>query len=424
MTHKRRRPVNSKQNPHSTPPTPPGKTNASILDSTTFRFVVLISLAHALVHVFELSLSSVEQLVGDEYGLDKAWTGRMGTAFRLPFGLGALLAGYVADRVGPKRMLCVYLFGSMLVSLAMPFATESWQVMFAMVMLGSFASIYHPAGLSLLSQVSTPENRGRALGLHGIFGSLGISGAPLLAGLVLAGTGGAEWRNYYLVLAVPAALVGLLLWRSRFQPESLDVRAVSEHDPTLLNWQRYLIAISATGASGIVYGAFLHFLPRYLDEANLLEFLPRASSRNYLAALALLFGVAGQWIAGRMARPGRLEIQFFCILVANAPFLFWMAFADGFWRLVAACLLALVHFMNQPIYNSMLASIVPARIRSVGYGFSNMVGFGIGALGPSLAGYMQSDKPTYLTLGALSLLAALISVPLIVSRSRADAKSD
>ena len=168
--------------------------------------MILISLAHALVHVFELSLSSVEQVIGDEFQLGKAWTGKLGTAFRLPFGLGALLAGFLADRIGPKRMLCGYLFGSMVVSLAMPFADQPNQVMLAMILLGCFASIYHPAGLSLLSQVSTPENRGRALGIHGILGSLGICAAPFMAAVVFY-LNGDQWRYYYLMLAIPVAVV-------------------------------------------------------------------------------------------------------------------------------------------------------------------------------------------------------------------------
>jgi FSR family fosmidomycin resistance protein-like MFS transporter len=389
--------------------------NPSVLDSTTFRFVLLISLAHALVHVFELSLSSVEQLIGDEFSVGKQWTGMLGTAFRLPFGLGAVLAGYLADRFGARRLLCVFLFGSMAVGMAMPLATTRIQVMTAMIMLGCFASIYHPAGLSLLSRVSTPANRGRALGLHGICGSLGICGAPLLAGLVLSASDG-DWKVLYVVLGVPAAVVGILLLRSRSKTPA--PKAVSHSDDaTTLNWNRYLIAIIASGTSGIVYGAFLHFLPRYLDDSNLLSFVPRESARNYLTAAALLFGVAGQWIAGRMAKPGRLEIQFLCILLGNAPFLFWMAIAQDEWRLVAACLFALVHFMNQPVYNSLLATIVPARNRSIGYGFSNMIGFGVGAFGPAIAGQTHSDQLTYTTLGCISLVSSVLAIPLILSRS-------
>ena len=67
--------------------------------------VLLVSTAHALVHVFELSLPSVEQDLSQEYrpgdeAAQKQLSGRMAGAWRLPFGLGALVAGLLVDRLG------------------------------------------------------------------------------------------------------------------------------------------------------------------------------------------------------------------------------------------------------------------------------------------------------------------------------------
>ncbi|MCA9068794.1 MAG: hypothetical protein KDA84_07720, partial [Planctomycetaceae bacterium] len=81
------------------------------MSSTTFRLVLLVSFAHALVHAFEVSLSSVEQLIAVDFEVTKEATGFLGTVWRIPFGGGALLAGWLADRYGSKRLLLTFLGG-------------------------------------------------------------------------------------------------------------------------------------------------------------------------------------------------------------------------------------------------------------------------------------------------------------------------
>ena len=81
---------------------------------TAFRLILLVSCAHALVHVFELALPSVEQMIGTDLvgktaAENKAATGTLGMAWRLPFGLLAMVAGWMADRYGSRRLLVVYL---------------------------------------------------------------------------------------------------------------------------------------------------------------------------------------------------------------------------------------------------------------------------------------------------------------------------
>jgi hypothetical protein len=94
------------------------------------------------------------------------------------------------------------------------------------------------------------------------------------------------------------------------------------------------------------------------------------------------------------------------IALANAPCLAWMAVADGWWRLASACAFGLFHFMHQPVYNSLVAAYTPPARRSLGFGFSNMMCFGVGGMGPALAGFMPTVEANYLVLAGVMLLAA------------------
>ncbi|MCA9036531.1 MAG: hypothetical protein KDA91_15455, partial [Planctomycetaceae bacterium] len=92
----------------------------------------------------------------------------------------------------------------------------------------------------------------------------------------------------------------------------------------------------------------------------------------------------------------------------------WMSVAQGLERLVAACLLAFVHFMNQPLYNSLLPEFVPPGKRSTWYGFSAMMGFGLGAVGPWFVGTFDNYRDSYSWLAGIALLAAIF--PLLLPR--------
>jgi len=390
----------------------------------TLRLVLLVSCAHALVHVFELSLPSVEQLIGSEFGVGRNVTGLLGTAWRLPFGLGALLAGWLADKYGSKPLLLIYLGGCVATSIA-TWYSESLDLLFVLMFaMGCFASIYHPAGLAIISRETTPENRGAALGWHGIFGSLGIGGAPFLAAVVFT-SGFVSWRQYYLILAVPGAILAVLLavfLREHRRDRSPDLSASAarvEVPEEPAAWGAYFLLVTVGAMAGVIYGAFVHFLPRYLDAVGQGSYnLSPESLRNYRTALVMLCALVGQALAGRMARPGRLEWQLSLILFSGAPALVWVAFADGTWRVWATCTVAFIHFMSQPIYNSLVAQYVPAAHRSVGYGFSNMIGFGIGALGPALAGLTQDSLVIYGGLAVVAVGAGLLSLTLTLRRNR------
>ncbi len=396
------------------------------MSRATFRLVLLVSCAHALVHVFELSLPSVEQMIGDEFHVGRDQTGMLGTAWRLPFGLGALLAGWLADRFGSKRMLLVYLVGCSGMALLAYRAPSLAALFAAMFGMGCFASVYHPAGLALISTETTAENRPAALGWHGVLGSIGIAAAPLLAAVVFH-TGAVTWRQYYALIVIPAIVIaGLLLFSLKRTPTRAERTTDVTRKPAAggeARWGAFLLLVVIGMSMGFTYAAFMHFLPRYLNRAGMKP--PDVSAeafRNYLTAFVLLFAAIGQGVAGKIARPGRLEPLFASILFASAPPLVWMSLADGQARLWAACTLALVHFMNQPVYNSLIAEYVPRARRSLGYGFSYTLCFGIGGLGPTYAGLMKDDRWTYGGLAVFAAIGGLLALALVRWRKLAPAR--
>lgn len=382
----------------------------------TLRLVLLVSCAHALVHVYELSFPSVEQLIARDFRVGMETTGALGNVWRFPFGLGAFAAGWLVDRFGSKRLLVIYLSGCAVTSLLAAWSFDLAMLFATMFLMGTFASIYHPAGLAMISHETTPETHTRALGIHGIFGSVGIAGAPFLAAVAL--WLGATWRQYYLFLALPGgvlALVLLFFLKDHHQERMRAAAASGERLNTADDGNRaaFLLLITVGAMAGFIYAGLMNFLPRYLDSARLgSAAMPRETLGNLLTAGVLLVGVIGQYTAGRIARPTTLEPLLTAILFGMAPFLFWMSVAEGPSRVVAAGLFALIHFMHQPIYNALVARYVSSARRSLGYGISNTMSFGVGSFGASFAGYAQTSLRTYASLAVVAIVASLLSLVL------------
>ena len=123
-----------------------------------------------------------------------------------------------------------------------------------------------------------------------------------------------------------------------------------------------------------------------------------------------------------MGRPDRLPWLLTLIYLLNVPRLLWMWTATGGSRLLAASLWAFVHFMNQPIYNSMLPEFLPTDRRSAGFGFSNMLGFGCGAIGPLIMPWFDNTTGNYTAgfaaLAGIGFLASLLPLFLALRTRR------
>jgi FSR family fosmidomycin resistance protein-like MFS transporter len=386
-----------------------------------FRLILLISCAHALVHTYELALPSVEQKIAADFSDDqqqgKALSGRLSNYWRLMWGFGAPLAGLLVDRFGGRRMLAVYLLGCA-ATCVLTSASSSLAMLYgAMIGMGAAASIYHPAGLALISHVTTPENRPRAMGLHGILGSAGIALGPLLAALVLVL--GFGWREYYVVLAVPGVLLGLyFVTHSKQDKEDREGKTVSlsasdEEDQS--KWASFVALTTLAFLQGFVYSAVMSFMTRYLS-----AWQPSWASGfedtidRFATGGVLLIGCVGQFAAGRFARSRLLERQLTAVTFANSPLLLLMAFAPDNLRIPAAGLFALVHFMHQPLYNSLVATYTPRRSRSLCYGLSFAAAFGLGSFGSRFAGNHQDDVFIYCVLAGASALAGCVGIALSV----------
>ncbi|MGI9174730.1 MAG: MFS transporter, partial [Rhodothermales bacterium] len=177
----------------------------------------LTTIGHALVHTYELSIPILMTVWMRELG---ASTAELGVAVSIGyalFGLGALPGGILTDRFGSKRLIAACLLGMGGAFVLLSLAQGLVLITGALAVWGAAASVYHPAGLTLISK-GTSE-RGRVFAYHGMAGNLGIALGPLAATVLLLFF---DWRVVCVVLAVPGLAVLPVVRRLHVQEHEPD----------------------------------------------------------------------------------------------------------------------------------------------------------------------------------------------------------
>ena len=151
-----------------------------------------------------------------------------------------LVFGVLGDRFGRKRALQagISIFG--LASLGALVANSADQVIVVRAAMGVGAALIMPATLSIIANVFTGKERGKAIAIWAALAAIGIGLGPLTGGLLLEYF---DWSSVFMV-NVPFAIAALLLG-IRYVPESRDPRPGSFDLPGAV--------LSTAGFSLLVY---------------------------------------------------------------------------------------------------------------------------------------------------------------------------
>ena len=113
-----------------------------------------------------------------------------------------------------------------------------------LTLIGLFASIYHPVGISWL--VKNSERRGRSLGVSGVFGSLGTAAAASVAGTLAQLV---SWRAAFIVPGVVVIGLGvafLYYMRAGLIRDHDAVVRAPEPEPSVEEMKRAFAALLMT----------------------------------------------------------------------------------------------------------------------------------------------------------------------------------
>ena len=395
-----------------------GMTRRVVADGRRIRLGTIYA-AHGASHGFMLVLPAVLVALRAEFHASFTTLGTVATVSSMLYGLGALPAGLLADRVGAPVLLRVFAGGSAICCGLAAVAPGIWWLAAALALLAAAGALYHPSGLAEVT-LNAPGG-GREIGIHGGFGNGGTALAPLVAGAVAAAW---TWRASY-GLAALAAVV-LLVALARQVPLDRQLPPQTQAGPGSVGRAALAVVMFLAVAEGFVFQGFVTFLPAFLAEVGGAD-RAAAAKGGVLAAAVLLLGVPGQLLGGRLAGTDsrRLAVRYAC-LYAGAVLAGLSVRAAGptVLGVALAGLFSLLIFLGQPITNQLVARSTRAGRRGAAYGTYFSLSFGVGALAGSAGGIVADRSGLAAVFGFLGLVAVINTLGGLAVRVLLDRRSE
>ena len=373
--------------------------------------------SHSLVHLFEGVLPPLIPMMIIQFNTDYFHIGLVVTVFSYAFGLGSLPAGIIADRLGPRRLISMFLFGAgSMAILVWPIQTL-WTYGIIMGFIGLCCSTYHPASNTLISL--TMINKGRAFGVHGIAGSLGVACVPLLSAWIGSIYG---WRTPHVIYGIFGIFLGFYSL-SVAEHHAKPVGDSGEKIQSVKLDKKVLFTIcifflSAT-ALGMTYKGIMTFLPVYMGTRVELSFmnLNIVTLGGTIATLALASGAIGQYVAGRLVDRHSAEKLYFGAVFIGMICVFIMAVSINVLLVVAAVIYAFFYFSTQPMQNFLISRYLPPHRQGLGYGIHFFLTFGVGSTAAAVSGYIADRfglETVFILMGVCFIMAASLAMILML----------
>ncbi len=369
--------------------------------------VAFANVAHFYAHVLMLLYPTVVLALEGAFGLSYGELLTLALPGFVLFGVAALPAGWLGDRWSAHGMMALFFLGSGAAAILTGLAASALELAAGLALIGLFASIYHPVGTAVV--VGNAVNRGRALGVNGVFGSAGVALAPLIASGLLGAMG---WRSAFLLPGALSMLTGLgFLYAAR---RGVGRRRIARPpDPAVSRADSIrglgIVAVT-TLAVGLIAQALMVGLPKLFDVSVALFASAGPVGTGGLVTAALLFGMAGQYVGGRLADAWPLERVYVGMMAMAAPV---AVLAAGLRELplVAAC--AAVMMLTSaavPSENSLVARYCPRDWRATAYGVKFVLALGVSSLAVPMVGAIYDRfGGFYWLFVAIALLAALVA---------------
>jgi len=380
-----------------------------------------LNLGHFLDHLFMLIFASVAAFrLSSEWGISYASLIPYATPGFVAFGIGAILAGWIADKWSREGMIVIFFIGIGASSILVGMANNPFEIAVSLTLVGIFAAIYHPVGLAMV--VEGRDRTGIPLAINGIFGNLGVASAALLTGFLIDTAG---WRSAFYVPGVISILLGLsyffFIKREKLiattQPESIDAghkfNSLSIPGNTLL--RVFGVIFFTTAVGGLIFQSTTFALPRIFEE-RLVDFADSATMLGWYTFLVFSVAAFAQLAIGYLVDHHSIRIIFAAVASFQAIFFFLMTHLNGIAALLVAIAFMLVVFGQIPINDVLVGRMVRGEWRSRAYAIRYVVSFSVMASAVPLIGWVHGNWGfdrlfEILTIAAMSIFAATFLLP-------------
>jgi MFS transporter, FSR family, fosmidomycin resistance protein len=367
---------------------------------------------HAFSHFFMLIYPTVVLALEGEFSAPYHQLIALMLIGNILFGAAALPAGFLGDKWSASRMMVLFFVGTGVGSILTGLSSSLFQIAAGLALVGLFGSIYHPVGIAWV--VRKVANRGRALGWNGVFGSIGVGLAPLLASGL---TDLWSWRVAFIVPGVVSIAVGLGLWVLIATGRMVDEKGPTSTAPSEASKgdmkRGALLLLITVSCTGLIYQATSFALPK-MFETRLSDYLGEGLlGIGALVSAVYFISGAAQLVGGWLADRFELKRVYLTCWLLQVPLLLIAASLDSALLLPVAAAMVVSNTIGSPSENSLFARYSPPKWRSTAFGVKFVLTLGVASAAVPLIAWIHKETGGFLmlfvVLAGVAVLAALAS---------------
>ena len=362
------------------------------------------------MHMFAAFYFVIILTIEKEWNISYDQLIRLWTLGALLIGLGAIPFGWLSDRWSRSGTMTIMFIGMGLASILCGLSTSISFLFISLSLLGLFCSIYHPVGIPWV--IHSANKQGRALGINGIFGGVGIGSGAFVAGTLT------ELLNWQLAFILPgfiSIIIGFILiyfiFINKISYKNIFINNIeqdhSRNEMILIS----LIMLISMFALGLTFHNTQTALPKVFEIR-----IDNINSIQIGLMIGIIYFISGAttFIGGLLADRFNLKTIYLIGIFLQFPCYLGIAYVSGY-SLVVLCILAAVFNASiLPTENLLLSKFTPQKYHGVVYGIKFILAFGSGPISVFLISeiYSITLEFTYLFL-INAIMMGLVSIFII-----------
>jgi len=377
------------------------------------RVIGFVNAAHFIDHYAMLIFAAAVIIMGPALGMAYSELLPYATPGFVAFGAGSLLTGWLGDRWSRRHMMVIFFAGIGASMIAVGLVQTPLQLGAALLAIGLFASIYHPVGTAMI--VSYADQLGRAMGLNGVWGNLGVASSALVTGVIGQYLG---WRFAFIVPGMVTVLVGLAFALTVVHEDRKGARQAAAQARVARDdmWRVILALLIVVIAISTTFNAVTVALPKLFAE-RLADLTSSPALLGVIAAGVYVFGALTQYTIGRLLDRHALKTVALPLSFMLAPFLYLAAGLSNLPLIVVSIGIVMGAFGQVTVNDAMIGKYTTEEWRSRAYAVRYFIGFTAAGVSVGLVAWLYQQGGFVTMLHAFAgLCLFVIAAALILPR--------